>query len=180
MKDVTNKKVFAPGLADLALSIGKTPHGNSYNALRRRLKYGDGYTCNIDESYYYNCKSFSINFTANLRNFVSTDMVKKIVKETMKLSGGYFTKDKDEEEFYYIVEGRIFPKMFVGQMLYHKAMLSAEQEAVGFMARFQKFLKNSQRFFDSGNLDEQAYVDAMYHVVYEAAQRALNMNVTLR
>jgi len=180
LKDVTNKKVFAPGLADLALSIGKTPHGNSYNALRRRLKYGDGYTCNIDESYYYNCKSFSINFTANLRNFVSTDMVKKIVKETMKLSGGYFTKDKDEEEFYYIVEGRIFPKMFVGQMLYHKAMLSAEQEAVGFMARFQKFLKNSQRFFDSGNLDEQAYVDAMYHVVYEAAQRALNMNVTLR
>ncbi len=180
LKDVTNKKVFAPGLADLALSIGKTPHGNSYNALRRRLKYGDGYTCNIDESYYYNCRSFSINFTANLRNFVSTDMVKKIVKETMKLSGGYFTKDKDEEEFYYIVEGRIFPKMFVGQMLYHKAMLSAEQEAVGFMARFQKFLKNCQRFFDSGNLDEQAYVDAMYHVVYEAAQRALNMNVTLR
>jgi len=179
-KDVTNKKVFAPGLEDLRLSIGKTPHGNSYYALRRRLKYGDGYTCNIDESYYYNCKSFSINFTANLRNFVSTDMAKRIVKETMKLSGGYFTKDKDEEEFYYIVEGRIFPKMFVGQMLYHKAMLSAEQEAVGFMARFQKFLKNSQRFFDSGNLDEQAYVDAMYHVVYEAAQRALNMNVTLR
>ena len=98
----------------------------------------------------------------------------------MKLSGGYFTKDKDEEEFCYIVEGRIFPKMFVGQMLYHKAMLSAEQEAVGFMARFQKFLQNCQRFFDSGNLDEQAYVDAMYHVVYEAAQRALNMNVTLR
>jgi len=180
LKDVTNKKVFAPGLADLALSIGKTPHGNSYNALRRRLKYGDGYTCNIDESYYYNCKSFSINFTANLRNFVSTEMVKKIVKETMKLSGGYFTKDKDEEEFYSIVEGRIFPKRFVGQMLYQKAMLCAEQEAVGFMARFQKFLKYSQRFFDSGNLDEQAYVDAMYHVVYEAAQRALNMNVTLR
>ena len=59
-------------------------------------------------------------------------------------------------------------------------MLSAEQEAVGFMERFKKFLKNSQRFFDSGNLDEQAYVDAMYHVVYEAAQRAINMNVTLR
>ena len=77
LKDATNKKVFVPGLADLALSIGKTPHGNSYNALRRRLKYGDGYTCNIDESYYYNCKSFAINFTANLRNFVSTDMVKK-------------------------------------------------------------------------------------------------------
>ena len=76
LKDVTNKKVFAPGLEDLRLSIGKTPHGNSYYALRRRLKYGDGYTCNIDESYYYNCKSFSINFTANLRNFVSTDMAK--------------------------------------------------------------------------------------------------------
>lgn len=52
----------------------------------------------------------------------------------MKLSGGYFIKDKDEEEFCYIVESRIFPKMFVGQMLYYKAMLSAEQEAVGFMA----------------------------------------------
>lgn len=36
LKDVTNKKVFAPGLADVALSIGKTPHGNSYDALRRR------------------------------------------------------------------------------------------------------------------------------------------------
>ena len=27
------------------------------------------------------------------------------------------------------------------------------------MAQFQKFLKNSQRFFTSGDLDEQAYVD---------------------
>ncbi|WP_289753147.1 hypothetical protein [Bacteroides acidifaciens] len=70
LKDVT-KKMFTPGLEDLRLSIGKTPHGNSYNALRRRLRYGDGYTCNIDESYYYNCKSFSINFIANLRNFIS-------------------------------------------------------------------------------------------------------------
>ncbi len=48
------------------------------------------------------------------------------------------------------------------------------------MAQFQKFLKNSQRFFTSGDLDEQAYVDIMYHVVYEAAQRVLNMNITLR
>lgn len=37
----------------------------------------------------------------------------------MKLSEGYFTRGKDEEELYYIVESRIFPKMFVRQMLYH-------------------------------------------------------------
>ena len=120
--DITNKKVFAPGLADLALSIGKTPHGSSYNALRRRLKNGDGYTSNIDESYFYNCKSFSINFTANLRNFVKTEMVKKIVGEALKVSGGHFVKNEDEEQFYQYIEWRVYPKVFVGQMLYHKAM----------------------------------------------------------
>lgn len=56
-------------------------------------------------------------------------MVKKC-KGNYEIIRRVFYKGKDEEELYYIVESRIFPKMFVRQMLYHKAMLSAEQEAV--------------------------------------------------
>lgn len=101
--NVTDKKVFTPGITDIALSIGKTPHGNAYYALRRRIKNGDGYTSNIDEKYFYNCQSFSVNFIGILRNFASPEFLHSVVFQTLKIDGAKRTQ-KDNETYMKTVE----------------------------------------------------------------------------
>lgn len=175
----TDKKVFAPGMADIALSIGKTPHGNAYNALRRRLRNGDGYTSNIDESYFYNCKSFSVNFTANLRNFVSSEFIHSVVFQALKVEGVNRTQEADEK-YMKTVESYVNPKDLVSQLLYYKAIQDAEREAFSFKSKFQNFLQNAMHYFDLTQIDEETYASALEKIVLEAAQKALDLNVTFR
>ena len=42
LESETDKKVFEPGSKNIGDNMGICPHGNSYNALKRRLRYGDG------------------------------------------------------------------------------------------------------------------------------------------
>lgn len=175
----TEKKVFTPGMSDIALSIGKTPHGNAYNALRRRLKNGDGYTSNIDESYFYNCKSFAVNFTANLRNFASKEFIHSVVSQALDVTGTKRTPEANEK-FMRIVESYVDPKELVSFLLYHIAMLNAEKNAFSFRGKFQNFLQNSMLYFDSTQIDEVAYAEAVEQIILEATSKALDLNVTFR
>lgn len=177
--NTTDKKVFNPGMSDIALSLGKTPNGNSYNALRRRLRYGDGYTSNINEAYFYNCNSFSVNFTANLRNFMSPEFIHSVVFQTLKVEGANRTREADER-YMKIVEAYINPKELVIILLFDKALQEAERNAFSFMSKFQNFLQNSMCYFNLVEIDENAYVAAVKQVVLEAAQKALDLNVTYR
>lgn len=52
-------------------------------------KAAEGYTSNIDEAYFYHCKSFAINFTARLRNFVSPEFIHSTVFQTLHVSDCY-------------------------------------------------------------------------------------------
>ena len=177
--NTTDKKVFTPGLADIALSLGKTPHGNAYNALVRRLKVGDGYTSNIDEAYFYNCKSFAVNFTANLRNFVSPEFVHSIVFQALEVNGADSTQEA-KELFMKTVEGYVNSKELVSLLLYHKAIQDAERGAFSFKSKFQNFLQYSMPYFDISSIDEDSYSQAMSIIILEAAQKALDLNVTFR
>lgn len=175
----TDKKVFTPGMSDIALSLGKTPHGNAYNALRRRLKNGDGYTSNIDEAYFYNCKSFSVNFTANLRNFVSSEFIHSVVFQTLNVDGAKRTQEANEK-YMKTVETYVNPKELVSLLLYYNAIQDAEREAFSFKSKFQNFLQNSMHYFNLIQIDEETYVAAIEQIVLEAAQKALDLNVTFR
>lgn len=177
--NATDKKVFAPGMLDIALSIGKAPHGNAYNALRRRIKNGDGYTSNIDEEYFHNCSSFSVNFTGILRNFASPEFIHSVVFQTLNVEGAKRTQE-DDETYKKTVESYIDPKKLVSILLFHHAMQNAEQEAFSFKGKFQNFLKNSMLYFHLSKIDEQAYTDAIEAIVLEAANKALDLNVTFR
>lgn len=177
--NATDKKVFTPGMSDIALSIGKTPHGNAYNALRRRLKNGDGYTSNIDEEYFYNCKSFSVNFTANLRNFASGEFIHSVVFQTLKITGVKRTQEADEK-YMKTVESYVNPKELVSILLYYKAIQDAEKNAFSFKSKFQNFLQNSMHFFNLTEIDEKTYAEAIEKIVLEAANKALDLNVTFR
>lgn len=177
--NATDKKVFTPGMSDIALSIGKTPHGNAYNALRRRLKNGDGYTSNIDEEYFYNCKSFSVNFTANLRNFASGEFIHSVVFRALNVTGVKCTQEADEK-YMKTVETYVNPKELVSLLLYYKAIQDAEKNAFSFKSKFQNFLQNSMHYFNLTQIDEKTYATAIEQIVLEAANKALDLNVTFR
>lgn len=179
LKDTTDKKVFDPGMKDLATSIGKVPHGNAYNALKRRLRYGDGYTSNINEEYYYNCKSFSVNFTANLRNFVTDDMLNKIISQGVHVRGGKFMH-ADSDKFNEIVKRNVNAKELVSYLLYYQAMLEAEKTAFSFGGRFQNFLQKSMLYFNRTQIDSTKYEQGVYLIIKDAAEHTLMMNVTYR
>lgn len=175
----TVKKVFWPGISDIMLNIGKAPHGNAYNALRRRLKNGDGYTSNIDEGYFYNCQSFSVNFTGNLRNFSSSTFIHSVVSGTLDIAGADRLPE-DNEAFLKTVEKYINPKDLVSFLLYENAFLKAEQTAFSFKNKFQNFLQGSMLYFNLAQIDENAYAEALEQIIIEAANKALALNVTFR
>ena len=176
----TDKKVFTPGMSDIALSLGKTPHGNAYNALRRRLKVGDGYTSNIDEGYFYNCQSFSVNFTANLRNFASPQFMQTLVYRVLSISGARFKTQADGEEFERLVVGYINPKELVSILLYDHAIQTAETKSFSFKWKFQNFLQNSLDYFNLSVIKEDEYKDALKTMLINAAEKAISLNVSFR
>lgn len=173
----TDKKVFEPGSKNIGDNMGICPHGNSYNALKRRLRYGDGYSCKIDENYYFNCKSFTIDFTGNLRNFISENFINQTVHMTMKLVNGRFPGQKESELFWKQVARNVDAKKFVSILLYDKAMRDAELTGFGFGTYFRGFLKNSMPYFYKGMIDENQYVDALEEVLKDAVKKTIALNV---
>lgn len=173
----TDKKVFEPGSKNIGDNMGICPHGNSYNALKRRLRYGDGYSCKIDENYYFNCKSFNIDFTGNLRNFISDEFLSHTIYCSMKLVNGRFSNQKDSELFWKQVAKNLNAKKFVSILLYDNAMKNAELTGFGFGTYFRGFLKNSMSYFEKGMIDEEQYVTALEEVLAEAAKKTIALNV---
>lgn len=177
LESETDKKVFEPGSKNIGDNMGICPHGNSYNALKRRLRYGDGYSCKIEENYYINCKSFTIDFTGNLRNFISENFISHTVHMTMKLVNGRFPGQKEEELFWKQVARNVDAKKFVSILLYDKAMRDAELTGFGFGTYFRGFLNNSMPYFYKGMIDENQYVDALEKVLKDAVKKTIALNV---
>lgn len=177
LESETDKKVFEPGSKNIGDNMGICPHGNSYNALKRRLRYGDGYSCKIEENYYINCKSFTIDFTGNLRNFISENFISHTVHMTMKLVNGRFPGQKEEELFWKQVARNVDAKKFVSILLYDKAMRDAELTGFGFGTYFHGFLNNSIPYFYKGMIDENQYVDALEKVLKDAVKKTIALNV---
>ncbi len=172
-------KVLNPAEKDRSENIGKIPHGNAYNALSRRLAMGYGYTSNIDESYFYNCHSFSVNFPSMLRNFISEDLIADIINTVVSYKGGSF-KDLDGEEKLKKISLKYnyFNKQaFVAEMVYNKALLDAEKVAFSYGARFNAFLDNSQPYFNINNLDLDAYSSAITNILSEALIRTIDLHI---
>lgn len=177
LESETDKKVFEPGSKNIGDNMGICPHGKSYNALKRRLRYGDGYSCKIEENYYINCKSFTIDFTGNLRNFISENFISHTVHMTMKLVNGRFPGQKEEELFWKQVARNVDAKKFVSILLYDKAMRDAELTGFGFGTYFRGFLNNSIPYFYKGMIDENQYVDALEKVLKDAVKKTIALNV---
>ena len=78
------------------------------------------------------------------------------------------------------VESYVNPKELVSLLLYYKAIQDAEKNAFSFKSKFQNFLQNSMHFFNLTEIDEKTYAEAIEKIVLEAANKALDLNVTFR
>jgi len=181
-KDTVNNEVFEPGMENLKSNIDKTPHGQGYNALRRRLMIGRGYDSHIKESYYYNCEPFSISFPENLNKFISYDLLNKISDQVITIHGGNFINSEDRIKFFEIVKRNIHLRAweFVKYLLYDKAMLEAEKTSFSFRAKFQSFLKNSEQYFNKKLINPQVFISAIAWIIDSVAWYTLQINVTFR
>lgn len=180
LKADTSKKVFQPGCTNLGENIGICPHGNSYLALRRRVRYGMGYSCNIDEGYYYKCRSFTVSFTGNLKNFITDDLVSSLLVTAVNIENGVFATQNDGEQFNELVKRNVNPYKLVSILLFNHAMRDAEKAGFGFEAYFQGFIKNSMQYFQSGLINEEHYYEAVKTVIMEAVERTIAMNVVYK
>lgn len=175
----TERKILAPAALDVSNNIRKVPHGNSYNALKRRLKFGKGYTSNIDENYYYNCHPFSVNFPGNLKNIITSELIVTCIDEAVEYKGGYFKDQEGSERLKaMIIEQGYFNSIdFVAEMLYYNALENAEKQAFSYGARFEKFIDHCMTYFNSHNLNISAYRDAMIKTLHAVVKRAIDLHI---
>lgn len=179
------KQVLVPGAKNLGENDGITPHGNSYHALGRRLRYGDGGTfqSDIDENYYYNCKNISITFPANIKNLLTPQFLHTLISQVLTLEGGKFRSDADAERFRKAVEMELCTDQYRNELirglLYYHAFVEASNslDAFSFRRKFQKFLDNSRPLLTAAKLDEDAYARAIRTLVEEASRTVMNRQI---
>jgi len=174
----TKAKVFDPAIINIQNNLGKTPHGNSYAALRRRLINGEGYTSNINDSYFYNCKSFTISFPGILKNFVSKELQSELL-DIIEFDGGRFENDSDKEKLLNIANNYFNEKKVVSEMLYNSALLEAEKVSFGYQKKFNNFLTNCIGYFNEDVLieNEDEYVKALKGELIHAVNKAIELHV---
>lgn len=171
----TQKKVFSPGMLNINWNMGGIPDTESYKLLKKRLKYGEGYTSNMCEAYYYKCKSFSVDFTANLHNFC--DGIHEIIKSVVELDkNNVFCVEDGYEKFLKKISDNIENKRFVSILLYDGALYEAEKNNFSSEKKFRIFLMKSKSHFVKEEIDEGKFCDALEKVIREAVQRTLEMN----
>lgn len=179
----TDKLVFSPGEQNLQDHNGITPHGNSYHALGRRLRNGDGFKSEISESYYYNCKNIEITFPANIKNLLAPQFLHGVIHQSLTLEGGTFANASDREKFLEKVEKQLlsdrFKNEWIRKLLYDGAFTKASNSMsfFSFQQQFAAFLDYCQPLLTSTKLNEDAYAMVLTALIEEAANVVMNLNV---
>jgi hypothetical protein len=142
------RQVKNAALKNIDENLGKTPHGQGYNALGRKVAIGQGWSSNIDESYFINCKSFSITFPANVQNLITTALLDEIITNSITYTKGHFASQGDEDKVKEIIKLRTYrSSIFAANMLYDHAFKIADKAGFSYRIRFNQFLKLSRDFF---------------------------------
>lgn len=170
--DVKNK-TFSTIRKNIKAESGKIPNGNGYNALVRRLKLGNGYASNIDESYFVNCTSFEISYPRSLQKLVSYRSNKKnvdmMVEGILEIQGGTFSED-DKLLFSELILNHINPYTFTRNLVYEQILIKSRNGQYSFKSLFQNFLYHSDLILlpDKQNINAIA---SNYQVAFGRALR---------
>ncbi len=186
------KKVLQPALKNINDNLGKKPHGQGYNALGYyRLPRGYGWTSNIDEGYFVNCESFSIDFPANVINLITPELLKEIISYSVDYPKGYFETPEGLVKLNKIVRNTFRPNIFAANLLYDNAFKRADNAGFSYKYRFNQFLKICTDYFKfsdeiitSGQISSEndalnAYTEAMVKELKHALKLAFRLRVYL-
>lgn len=173
----TDRKVFTPAKLNLDENRWKVPHGNSYNALRRRLAYGGGWSSNILENYYYHCQNIQVNFPAQLQNFVTPTLTQRLAEEALSIQYGTFLSKEDEAAYQAQVARAIQPERFASQLLYDRALMDAERVPGSFGVWFQRFIENSTHYLKQPLQGREDYDVVLEELLTDAARLVLHRKV---
>lgn len=191
------KQVKIPALRNIEDNLGRTPHGQGYNALGHYLAIGQGWTSNIDESYFTNCKSFSITFPANVQNLITPEILEQLITNTVSYTKGHFSSQEDMDKVKEIIKTRTFrSSIFTANLLYDHAFKIADKVGFSYNVRFNHFLKTSRDFFKINNADIlqvtsdrqssdlpsifDIYTEAMVKELKHAINLAFRLNVYIK
>lgn len=182
------KQVKSAALKNIDENLGKTPHGQGYNALGRKVTIGQGWTSNIDESYFINCKSFSITYPANLQNLITPELLEELITNTISYTKGHFVSQADKDKVKEIIKSRTFrSSMFTANMLYDQAFKIADKAGFSYRIRFNQFLKLSRDFFKITDADiievttdkQDSNINSVFDCYAEAMAKELKHAVNL-
>lgn len=172
------RTVLVPGKDNIEKNTGKVPHGNGWRALGNHASAGEGWTSNIDTSWYICCNSFDIRFPSNLENFITDNLIDKIVRSSVKIQSGNFASQDEEDKFIASIayQLKLSKKIFVKKMVWDRGFRIADLN-YSYASAFKEFLILCTGYFDQNHLNVDTYVDSLYETLAESIDRTVQMHV---
>jgi len=180
---------------NIEMNTGITPHGHGYNALGRRIPFGQGWTSIINQDYFLYCKSFEITFPANVQNLITDALLDDLLSRAVHFTKGKFKYAEDQEKFKRIIRSNFRSSAFAANLINDYIFKSSDKWGISYHNRFNRFLKESLPFFnvqqsqiqqvlednqnagDAGIFDK--YTEAMAKELRRAISQAFRLNVHL-
>lgn len=161
--DEVQTKIIEPIIKNIADELGKTPHGNSLNALVRRLMQGLGYHSNINESYWVYLRNIFIDFPGNLNNLLTNNkLINALISEnTIHFEGGVFKNKQDETKIIELIRTNFNSRNFVANLIYYKIYLLARSTGIGNGETYSNFLKFTHYYINNPRQVIKAYEEAV-------------------
>jgi len=183
---MTEKKILGPCRSNAGDNSGLKPHGNSYNAMVRRLKVGEGYDSEIDLDHFINCDDISVRFPAVFANFINNDTFFDGIYSGLEFSGIDELKTSNGGTFIKFMDAlkkNIRTKDFVSDILYGYALDNAERGRFGFKTKFNAFIDNCADLFTERSIMDKyidLYAEVIKEVVETAGRKTIAMNVIIK
>lgn len=173
------KEVFLPVNTNIETNLQKCPHGHSYNALKRHLSCGEGFTSSIDESYFVNRDNITITFPYNINKMGISSSFDLLIKNVVKIQGlviDDLSMDKILDRFKKNINIYKITKLLV----YDYALKDAEKSHLSYERCFNAMLDNCQKLVGkNGEFSYDKWVDALYEVYNEALNFTYNYGLLI-
>lgn len=178
MLNIIDLNMFSNVLKNCYDNLGKTPHGQSFNALPSRLSYGEGYKV-ILEQRFTNVESFEITFPGLIRN--SLDKKKSdiilLLKNCIQFEGIKNITLNIEDALLSRIASRLTLRNIVASIVYIQTFRPVMiQPHYAFGSKFRSYIRNVKNAHtDPKNCD--IYVKAFEEEVHRAFKFMLDSDV---
>ncbi len=169
-----DKDIFIPANSNIETNLQKCPHGHSYNALKRHLSCGEGFTSSIDESYFVNRDNITITFPNNLNKMGIGSSFDLLIDNVIKIQG-LIIDDLSMEKIIDRFKKNVNIYKITKLLVYDYALKDAEKLHLSYEGCFNAMLDNCQNLIGkNGEFSYDKWVDALYDVYNEALNLTYN------